>query len=139
MKILRAPKNHGGSVPARDDKEAASAHAARLEQLYRELERRILEEPGVVAATFGDRLPGMDVSVRSAEVETPPGAEPIRVRNLWTASVGPGYFEAFDKPIVSGRGLNDGDRTASPQRVLVNESFARRLLKGGNPVGRRVR
>jgi hypothetical protein len=61
------------------------------------------------------------------------------MRNLWTASVGPGYFEAFEKPIVSGRGLNDGDRTASPQRVLVNESFARRWLKGGNPVGRRVR
>jgi predicted permease len=127
------------STAVRDDKKAAAAHAVRLEQLYRELERRVGQEPGVVAVTFGDRLPGMGVAVRSAEVETPPGDQPIRVRNLWTASVGPGYFEAFEKPIVSGRGLNDGDRTASPQRVLVNESFARRLLKGGNPVGRRVR
>ena len=127
------------TVPARDEKESASVYAARLEQLYRELERRVGQEPGVVAVTFGDRLPGMSPAVRSAEVETPSGAEPIRVRNLWTASVGPGYFEAFEKPILSGRGLNDGDRTASPQRVLVNESFARRFLNGGNPVGRRVR
>jgi putative ABC transport system permease protein len=127
------------SAPARDDKEAAAVHAARVEQLYLELERRVGQEPGVMAVTFGDRLPGMDVAVRSAEVETPPGDARIRVGNLWTASVGPGYFEAFEKPIVSGRGLNDGDRTASPQRVLVNESFARRLLKGGNAVGRRVR
>ena len=127
------------AVPARDASESASAYAARLEPLYRELERRVAEEPGVVAVTFGDRLPGMSPAVQSAEVETPPGAEPIRLRNLWTASVGPGYFEAFEKPLLSGRALNDGDRTASPQRVLVNESFARRALKGGNPVGRRVR
>ena len=125
--------------PVRDSTASASTYAARIEPLYRELERRVGQEPGVVAVTFGDRLPGVSPSVRSAEVETPPGAEPIRIRNLWTASVGPGYFEAFEKPIVSGRGLNDGDRTAIPQRVLVNESFARRWLKGGNPVGRRVR
>jgi predicted permease len=123
----------------RDEKTPGSGYGARLEPLYRELERRVAQEPGVVAVTFGDRLPGMSPSVRSAEVETPAGAEPIRMRNLWTARVGPGYFEAFEKPIVSGRGLNDGDRTASPQRVLVNEAFARRWLKGGNPVGRRVR
>ena len=129
------------TVPVRDhnNKEAASTYAARLEPLYRELERRVGQEPGVVAVTFGDRLPGMSPSVRSAEVETPAGAEPIRIRNLWTASVGPGYFEAFEKPIVSGRDLNAGDRTASPQRVLVNEAFARRWLRGGNPVGRRIR
>jgi predicted permease len=127
------------TVAVRDNQEPASAYAARLEPLYRELERRVGQEPGVVAVTFGDRLPGMSPSVQSAEVETLPGAEPIRMRNLWTASVGPGYFEAFEKPIVSGRGLNDGDRIASPQRVVVNEAFARRWLKGANPVGRRVR
>jgi predicted permease len=127
------------SGPGDDDKASAVAHAERLDRLYRELERRVGQEPGVVAIAFGDRLPGMSPSVRSAEVETPAGVPPIRVRNIWTASVGPGYFDAFEKPIVSGRGLNDGDRTARPQRVLVNESFARRLLKGGNPVGRRVR
>jgi predicted permease len=126
-------------APARDAGESASAYAARLEPLYRELERRVAEEPGVVAVTFGDRLPGMSPAVENAEVETPAGAEPIRLRNLWTASVGPGYFEAFEKPLLSGRALNDDDRTASPQRVLVNESFARRALKGANPVGRRVR
>ena len=32
--------------------------------LYRELERRVGQEPGVVAVTFGDRLPGM-VAVRA--------------------------------------------------------------------------
>jgi putative ABC transport system permease protein len=133
---LQLDRESGAAV---DDKASAAAHAERLDQLYRELERRVEQEPGVIAVTFGDRLPGMSPSVRSAEVETALEAEPIRMRNLWTASVGPGYFEAFEKPIVSGRGLNDGDRTASPQRVLVNESFARRFLKGGNPVGRRVR
>ncbi len=93
----------------------------------------------MVAVTFGDRLPGMSPAVDSAEVEASPGAEPIRVPNLWSAAVGPGYFEAFEKPILSGRSFHDGDRAGGARTVLVNEAFARRYTNGASPVGRRVR
>ena len=56
------------------------------------------------------------------------------------ASTGPGYFEAFEKPIVGGRNFHNGDRTASARTVIVNEAFARRRFMGGeSPLGRRVR
>lgn len=127
------------TAPTPDEEESASAFAARREQLHREFERRVAQEPGVSAVTFGDRLPGMAPVVRRAEVEASPGAEPIRVPNLWMAAVGPGYFEAFEKPILAGRGFHDGDRAAGLRNILVNEAFARRYMKGGSPVGRRVR
>jgi putative ABC transport system permease protein len=119
--------------------ESSAAVASRLQQTYREFERRIAQDPSVRAITFGDRLPGMEVAVRSAEVETSPEGSLLHVPNLWTAAVGPGYFETFDKPIVAGRNFHDGDRAAGAHTVLVNESFARRYTNGASPVGRRVR
>lgn len=112
---------------------------ARLERVYRELERRVAEEPQVVAVTFADRLPGMGVAVRPAEAETSEGSEPVLMPNLWTASVGQGFFEAFDVPIVTGRDFHDGDRVADARTAVVNEAFVRRYMNGANPVGRRVR
>ena len=119
--------------------ELDAAFAARFAQKYRELERRLAEEPGVTAVTFGDRLPGMGVDVRRAEVEITPGAAPLDVPNMWTTAVGPGFFEAFRVPIVAGRDFHDGDRAANATTIVVNEAFARRFTGGASPVGRRVR
>jgi len=118
---------------------AASASARRVEQVFGELERRIAQEPGVLAITFGDRLPGMGPAVRLVEVEPLSGADPLSVLELWTATVGPGYFEVFDRPILSGRDFHGGDRSPGARSVVVNEAFARRYPKGESPVGRRVR
>lgn len=119
--------------------EPDEALAARSEQLYREFERRVAQEPGVTAITFADRLPGMSVSVKRAQVEVSPGASPLEVENLWTATVGPGFFETFDRPILAGRAFHDGDRGAEARTVIVNEAFARRYFDGATPVGHRVR
>ena len=113
-----------------------AAFRGRVEQTYRELERRVAQEPGVVAVMFGNRLPGMSPLVRKAEVERSAGGAP-RATDMWTSSVGPGYFEAFDKQMVAGRPFHDGDRAGSANTAIVNEAFAR--LYGTNPVGRQVR
>ena len=123
------------TTAARDDDE--SAFRSRFDQTYQEFERRIAKEPGVVGVTFGDRLPGMSLSVRDAEVDrSAPGASHA-VTDMWTASVGPGYFEAFDKRIVAGRPFHEGDRAQTASTAVVNQAFARRY--GANPIGQRVR
>ncbi|MBA3637683.1 MAG: ABC transporter permease [Acidobacteria bacterium] len=119
--------------------EAPDVFAKRLEQTYSEFARRVAEEPDVVAITFGDRMPGMGAAVRRAEFEAAPGAEVLEIASLWTNSVGPGFFEAFEIPLVGGRTFHDGDRVTDARTVMVNEAFARRYVQGGTPVGRRVR
>jgi putative ABC transport system permease protein len=120
--------------------ETDAAFASRRERTYAELERRIAQESSVAAVTFGDRLPGMEVGLRRAEVEVSTGAAPVPVENMWTAAVGPGYFEAFDRSIVVGRDFHSGDRVDTARTVIVNEAFARRrFMNGAHPIGRRVR
>ena len=114
-----------------------SAFADRIERIYGEFERRVAAEPGVAAVTFGDRLPGMGVAARSAEVELSPDTAPIFAFNLWRKHVAPGYFETFERPILDGRELHAGD--VGSRMVMVNEAFARRFTGGASPVGRRVR
>jgi putative ABC transport system permease protein len=119
--------------------EPPAVYAARLERTYREFERRLLQQPEVRAVTFGDRLPGMDPAVRRAEVEVASGSEPTPIPNLWSMAIGPGFFAAFEVPLLTGRDFHDGDRVAEARTVIVNEAFARRYFQGASPVGRRVR
>jgi predicted permease len=119
--------------------DSPAEHAARRDRMYRELERRVAQEGGVAAVTFADRLPGMGVAIRTAEVEVSPGSTPVSIPTLWISAVGQGFFEAFDVPIVAGRDFHDGDRAAGARTVLVNEAFARRYMNGASPVGRRMR
>jgi predicted permease len=140
----RFPAGEHLAVSIELDREAEGAAdeaavARRMTQVYGALEARIAQEPGVRAITFGDGLPGMEPNVFRGEVETASGAAPTVIPNLWTASVGAGYFEAFDRPILAGRGFHDGDRTRESRTVIVNEAFARRLMGGATPVGTRVR
>ena len=49
------------------------------------------------------------------------------------------YFETMGIPIASGRPFNRSDRTGAPPVAVVNEEFARRFLKGTNPLGHHIR
>jgi putative ABC transport system permease protein len=124
------------------DEQATPALEERWAQTYGELERRIAQEPGVVAVTFADTAPGTPPGERVASVESSPGAEPKYDSQFRTSAVGPGFFEAFDRPIVGGRAFHEGDRSPAARTVIVNEEFARVFLRKtgrGSPIGARLR
>jgi putative ABC transport system permease protein len=121
--------------------EAASAFADRQARTYGELERRIAQEPGVVAVTFAEMAPGTLPRGRGARVEATPGGA-VYDERFHTAGVGPGFFEAFDRPIVAGRPFHEGDRSPAARTIIVNETFARNFLRHagtGSPIGARLR
>ena len=122
--------------------EAAAAFDERRARTFAELERRMAQEPGVVAVTFADRAPGSGRRHRVADVESVPGAGPEFDYGFMTSAIGPGFFEAFDRPIVAGRAFHGGDFTPAARAVIVNEAFVRgfRLRGGrGSPIGARLR
>ena len=53
-------------------------------------------------------------------------------------AVSPGYMEAMGIPIRRGRTLGEEDRAGSTRVAVLNESFARRLFAGKDPVGQRI-
>lgn len=58
--------------------------------------------------------------------------------NTLSNSVGPGYFDVLDVPLLAGRDFDGRDRIDSAPVVIVNETFARRLGGAASAVGRRI-
>jgi putative ABC transport system permease protein len=119
-----------------------SAYRERRARTYARLAEQIAEEPDVAAVTFADRAPGGSLPIgRTASVETPSGAGPAIQTGFAVSSVGPGFFEAFDRPIIAGRGFHGGDFGPAARTVIVNETFARSLVQRGiaSPLDARLR
>ena len=53
--------------------------------------------------------------------------------------VSPGYFETVGIPISRGRFISPQDTDGQPQRIIVNETMARRFWQNGDAVGRFLR
>ena len=118
--------------------EAASTFEERRAQMLAELERRLVQEPGVVAVAVSDYVPGTLTRGRDAELESSPGVD----RGVSAPTVWPGFFEAFERPIVAGRTFNGADRSPASRNVIVNEAFVRRFRPGtgvATVVGTRLR
>lgn len=122
--------------------ETALTSEGRRALTYARLAQQIAEEADVVAVTFSDRVPGASFAIhRTASVEVPSGAVPAFQTGFATLSVGPHFFGAFDRPIVSGRAFHGGDFRSASRTVIVNEAFVREVAQRGiaSPVGARLR
>jgi predicted permease len=112
---------------------------ARYSDLKNEMMRRLEREPGVAGVTFAGSVPG---SERRASIEVEgvplPGdvatGHPVRF-----GGVDVRFFDAIGVPIAAGRPFHAGDVAAPATVVIVNRTFAERILGGANAVGRRFR
>ena len=52
--------------------------------------------------------------------------------------IGPNFFSTLGIPLISGREFGDGDTAASPPVAIINETLARRVFAGRNPIGGRL-
>jgi putative ABC transport system permease protein len=110
-------------------------------QTFEALAARVAQEPGVVAVTYTDRPVGSGAG-RFAEIEAASGANPAFNGGFRTTAVAPGFFEAFDRPVVAGRTFHRADVSAGARTIIVNEAFARAFARetgGGSPIGARLR
>jgi predicted permease len=110
---------------------------------YQELTRRIKSLPGVHSVTMStSTLIGGGVSINSVSITgyTPKPGQKNAVGELeaYFNRVGPNFFETLGIPLALGRTIGEGDTEAAPKVAVVNQTFARQFLSGGNPVGRRI-
>jgi predicted permease len=133
-----------------DDREVfEGAFASRYASLQAELVRRLEAEPGVATVVLANAVPGDEPGVR-LEVEASPSTpkleavEPNAAASAAGFLVGVGrvdldFFDAFDVPVLAGRGFQSGDLTEGAVAVIVNRSFVQQVFGGGDPLGRRIR
>jgi predicted permease len=96
--------------------------------------------PGVTNAAAGSNLPASDNgNTRSpAAVEGRP-LPPVSDRLIAVRStISPGFLETLGVPIRQGRDFNWRDRSNTPMVVIINESLAKKLFPGENPIGHRL-
>lgn len=107
---------------------------------FRELTSRVSALPGVEAAGATLTLPlgGSDFAVGRAFV--PEGRRLATEETLQTEYfiVTPDYFKTMRIPVKTGRSFSDRDTAETPQVIVVNESLARRVFAGEDPIGKRI-
>ncbi|MGC2106892.1 MAG: ABC transporter permease [Candidatus Acidiferrum sp.] len=109
--------------------------AERRTILGQDLLRRVRGIAGVDDAAIAETVPlsGNEEfhDVLMGLAEPPKGQVPSSAFN----HVSPGFFETLRTPILAGRDFNERDVADSPLVAIVNESFVRKFLKQGNPIG----
>jgi len=112
---------------------------AGVAQVLRTGRERLMATPGVVSASATNALPlvggfGLPFSI----VGQPPKDGPYTGGAGYT-SVTPGYFAAFNIPLVRGRDFADTDTGGAQGVAIINEAMAKQYWKKGeNPVGQQI-
>jgi predicted permease len=105
----------------------------RYETFKHELLEQIRSVPLVESAATSTHVP-LDGGFFSLEVRF--GAAQAESKFTW---VSPGYFRTMQVPFVAGRDFTDRDTTKSQPVAIVNETFVRQFMGGGNPLGKTIR
>ena len=107
-----------------------------LEPLFRQIDDRLLQIPGVRMAAPALYAPMTGDSWNNGvriEGRPEPGAKEDTSAGF--ARVMPGFFETLGAKIVLGRPITEDDTAATRKVAVINEAFAKRFFKGQNPVG----
>jgi predicted permease len=105
----------------------------RYEIFKRDLLEQIRSIPLVESAATTTHVP-LDGSTWSLELRV--GSMEGSSKFTW---VSPRYFRTMEIPFLAGRDFTARDTTQAQPVVIVNETFVRRFLGGGNPLGKTIR
>jgi len=110
----------------------AGYRSVQLDDLYRKLHARLMAIPGAQQAGITGYAP-MSGEVRTAFVYLPgqpnPAPDSQWGQPVWNRA-NPDYFDAIGARLHTGRVFTDADDDHARKVALVNETFARRYLKG---------
>ena len=102
-----------------------------------EVLRRVKEIPGIEAAGITDALPlgrNRTWGARAKGVVYERGRAPLAFPRM----VSDGYFAAMSIPLRAGRDIQPSDTPTSEPVIVVNETMARALWPGEDPIGKYI-
>ena len=119
------------------DPQMAGYQKNELFALYRELNERLNQIPGVVSASLARYTPESGNSSSgnfSIEGYTPSAGKEM---NLYSVEVGPHFFETLRTPLLMGREIGERDTPSAPLAAVVNQKFVDTYFPGQSPLGKR--
>ena len=110
----------------------------RTAAFYHQLRDRVRGLPGVEAVATVNQLPMTDVTANASfDVEGRPSNTDINVAD--TQIISPDYFRAMGISLMRGRFLKAEEAKLPPASVIVNQTLARKVWPGTDPIGKRIR
>jgi ABC-type antimicrobial peptide transport system, permease component len=110
-------------------------------QAYQRVLDRLRSVPGVLGTVAMSGLPPNrtpDAIATPIENYTSDDGRPFEIIDYYQFVMGD-YFGTMGIPIVAGRGFERTDNASQGKVAIVNETLAKRIWKGQNPIGQRLR
>lgn len=126
-----------GAAAIRVDPDSRYATREQRDAYIDEVLRRVRETPGIEAAGITDALPlgrNRTWGARAKGVTYERGQAPL----AYVRIVSDGYPAAMGIPLRAGRDIAAGDTRTSEAVIVVNETMARTLWPGEDPIGKYV-
>ncbi len=118
---------------------APQYNGQRATQLLEHLVGALASRPEIESVAYGSCAPvqaGCNGTTISFPDRPPvPGGNRPGVGVVWAS---PTYFDTLGIRLVRGRAFNEHDRFGQPKVVVINETAARQLFPGEDPIGRRA-
>lgn len=106
-------------------------------EFKRQMLDRIRAIPGVEAAAETNLVPlSGGATGNNVWLEESSAPQPM---NISYSLIGSNYFQTLRTPLIAGREFDDRDTANATKVAIINETFARKLVPGENPIGRRFR
>jgi predicted permease len=105
---------------------------------FTEALHRVMEVPGIEGAGLSDSLPlghNRSWGVAAKGVQYTPQNYP----NGFPRIISDGYFHAMGIPLKAGRDFTERDTKGSSNVIIINETLAKNLFPGEDPIGKILR
>ena len=106
----------------------------RYTEYKRDLVERVKAIPGVESAAHAMLVPFGGSTWNDAVINEGSDQD---AGVAWENFLGPGYFQTIGTPLLAGRDFDDRDNATSDKVAIVNQAFARKILKVADPLGKR--
>jgi len=140
QRVLQAPIGYqpAGAVAASFDLNIQGYDETR----GREFEQRLLEKvrslPGIESAALANYLPlTLDTSSDGIQVEGQPKLKPTEMPLANSFVVSSDYFRTMRSSLLMGREFDARDKKGAKPVAVVNQAFARKILRSDQPLGMR--
>ena len=109
----------------------------RRQAFKQELREHIAAIPGVISVADTTNVPISGNTWNQLISEEGADRKSKGVTNI--ERISSGYFKTLSTPVLLGRDFNGHDTQSAPNVAIVNQSFVKKFLTAGNPVGQKFR
>jgi predicted permease len=105
---------------------------------YAPILQRIRQVPGVESAALATAPPLSGMHIGTSFSIVGQANEPAKRPQASVTAVGGDFARTLGTPIVRGRMVGDGDTSATPFVLAINETLAKKVFAGTDPLGKQL-